>query len=137
MVRQIKVLVLAMLAISCSKEAEQGPIPCATHDECLSAAGEFPERCAPRDWYCHDGACEVSCAQICEVASDDVNPCTDTTLICNEPQGSSIELPHCTGRPIECSSPADCPLFKPSDNGTWTCEGGVCQFPGFSYASEL
>ena len=109
---------------------------CTTHDDCLGAVEDYPERCAPRDWYCRSEVCEVGCAQTCQVARNDVNPCDNETLICNEPPGGA-ELPYCTGRPIECSSTDDCPLYKPTDDGDWTCEDGICEFPGFSYASEL
>lgn len=136
MLRYVGCLVFAVLA-SCSKEDPGGAVSCATHEDCLSAVEDPPERCAPRDWYCRNEACEVSCAQTCQVVREDVNPCSDEKLICNEPQGTPIELPHCTGRPIECSSTADCPLFKPSDTGSWICDSGICKFPGFQYASEL
>lgn len=136
MFRQIGCLLVVVLA-SCSNDDDSTAIRCASHDDCLAAIQEFPERCAPKDWYCRNETCEVQCAQVCEVAREDVNPCNDTSLICNEPQGTPIELPHCTGRPIECSSAADCPAFKPSEAGSWSCESGVCRFPDFQYASEF
>lgn len=136
MLRQFGCLLFAVLA-SCSKDEHGGATSCATHEDCLSVVEDYPERCAPRDWYCRNETCEVSCAQTCQVVREDVNPCAEEHLICNEAQGTPIELPYCTGRPIECSSTDDCPLFKPSDAGSWTCDSGICRFPGFQYASEL
>lgn len=128
---------LFALLVSCSNDGEDPPKSCTTHDECLDSGDRFPERCTPQDWYCRNETCVHGCAQSCQVAREDVNPCSDEKLICNEPQGAPIEFQHCTGRPIECSSTADCPLFKPSDEGSWTCDSGICRFPGFQYAAEL
>jgi len=136
MLRHVGCLVFAVL-VSCSNDEHGTVRSCVTHDDCLGGGGEFPERCAPRDWYCHEETCVRQCAQLCQVVREDVNPCSDEKLICNEAQGTPIESPHCTGRPIECSSTADCPLFRPSDAGSWSCERGICRFPGFQYASEL
>lgn len=133
-------LIAFVALFSCSeKGGEPGgekQFVCSEHHDCLEAVDAHPERCAPKDWHCDAGVCKVFCAQPCQVVRQDFNPCDDATLLCNEP-ASGTELSFCTGRPIECSSASDCPLFRPSQDGDWTCDSeGVCRFPGFSYAYE-
>lgn len=109
---------------------------CTTHRECLqSPAAEEVGRCAPKEAYCSDGECAASCAKLCTIVEPTFDPC-GAGLLCNESASRRVELPYCTGAPIECSTPADCPLYLPSDAGAWACVDGECRFPDFRYAHE-
>jgi hypothetical protein len=137
-------LVWCMLSAAGCSSKQEGP-PCVTHDECWSSGvGEALGRCAPKEMVCDQGTCSGSCAQACETIQADVNPCDDAQLVCNDARDLSAiaaGIVHCTGVEIACSSVDQCPLFlPPAPEGSvaaWSCEAGVCRYPGFSYKYQL
>jgi len=110
---------------------------CSSHDDCWdSHAVQEAGKCAPEAW-CEEGICQAKCEALCH-AQDGASSCGGG-LICNQSQS---ELAHdspgrCTRHPIPCETVADCPVVRPTtESGEWSCEEGICRFPGFSYFTE-
>ena len=115
-----------------------GATPCETASDCAgSAEAEAAGRCGP-ELACIDGACRAECLGHCEITPTrfPTNPCESGGL-CDQPaQPTTISSGfRCTKLPIRCRVATDCPVFKP-DAGDWSCEDGVCRFPGFRYEYE-
>jgi hypothetical protein len=79
----------------------------------------------------------AQCKTTCTTTDERVSSC-DQGLICTHARTSNrnIEEPFCTRLPIHCSSPDNCPIYRPSSTGDWQCIDEVCRFPGFSYYVE-
>jgi hypothetical protein len=118
-----------------------GSFRCTEHEDCaVDPSLDRLGRCAPKEFVCNGGGtCDGWCAQICSVAREDTNPCDELDLICNEPRvssGSTDEW-YCQAREVTCLSVDDCPKYRPSSDGDWTCStSGICRFPGYRYAAE-
>jgi hypothetical protein len=124
-------------ALACGGGDEASGTRCATHADCEnSAEARALGRCAPQDVYCAAQRCQARCAGSCQVVSPELNPCSDPALICNEPASGDSPVTYCTALPIACQSAGDCPLYRPLPEGEWACNGNMCRFPGYAYASE-
>lgn len=90
-------------------------------------------RCLALETYCLDGTCYADCAGSCTVVRTDTNPCPPQRLCTRFP-------PVCKIVPIRCSQAADCPSYLPpvADGGVgaWSCEEGLCAYPGLVYATR-
>ena len=127
---------MLVFASSCA-DGDDNRTTCQTHDDCWEAP-ELQElgRCFPKEAVCNAGYCDGRCAASCTVVRQDVNPCAEPALICN--QRSAVdpeddEVAYCQSTEIQCSSSADCPIYRPTSEGAWECRNGVCRFPGFDY----
>lgn len=131
-------LMVAFLALALARGcgAEQEPFSCTVHDDCWSdpALTELG-RCGP-EALCVNGICRSWCPQVCEIAREDVNPCKDVTLVCNDPVEPPGTPGFCVAYPISCETARQCPKYRPTLSGEWDCIGGTCRFPEFAYASE-
>lgn len=130
------VLIVGSLLLPASCGSSNSDIPCKTRLDCSESTrlSERLGRCV-NEAYCIDGACDGACVAPCEVVDANINPCARADLICNEPAQATPGTTYtCTGLPIPCASSADCPVYLPSEVGTWQCEDGFCAFPNFSYA---
>lgn len=130
---------LAAMCTLAMCSASNGATPCAVANDCWNTPeGARLGRCAPKEVACVAGSCRVACPQLCEVVDPHTNPCRDAKQVCNESRSGRVDLPYCASGPIACDSSADCPLYVPVDDANegaeWTCEAGVCHFPGFDYA---
>lgn len=128
-------LICASIAMACqfSKDVPN----CERHDDCWkSPAAQALGRCAPQV-LCESDVCRAWCPEVCSVAQEDVNPCSDQGFVCNEPRSSSSSTPSfCVAHPIGCTTAEQCPRYRPSFEHQWECIDGLCRFAGFSYASE-
>ena len=132
-----------LLVTGCGSKQEAAR--CAAHDECWSSSiTDALGRCAPKEMACDHGTCTGSCAQPCETIQADVNPCDDAALICNDARdlnASASGFVHCTGVEIPCNNVEQCPLYLPpapaGSEAAWSCEAGVCRYPGFNYKYQL
>lgn len=127
----------ATQSVMCS--GSDTPSACETADDCWNTPeAEGLGRCAPKEAACVRGACRIACPQLCEAVEPNVNPCREPALVCNQSSSGSVDLPFCAHAPIACESVDDCPVTRPStaEAGEWTCEQGVCRFPGFAYVWE-
>ena len=135
-VLSVAVALFAPLA-NCSPEGTR----CSVADDCWNAPeGQQLGRCFPKDLACVNGTCRIDCAELCEMIDPKLNPCRDRRQICNQSESGRIDHPYCTRSPIACGSAEDCPLFLPDTAGAetarWSCDAGVCRFPGFQYVWE-
>ena len=113
---------------------------CQLNADCVdSEAGRQAQilRCASTDLYCLNAHCSVECGKRCQVVVSDQNPC-EAPRLCAPLAGSGVSF--CTILPIKCASPADCPVYLPTtgDGGqsSWSCDNGICQYPGWTYATK-
>ena len=111
------------------------PLPCKTHEGCPSTA---PVKCTG-EWVCAGGFCVYGSRGICETE----DACPEGTVC-----GMSYDWYHdpanypdsftgiCTQNPVTCQASGDCPAFPPHGlvDGQWSCEQGVCAFPGYKPA---
>ena len=119
---------LSLIAFACTSPSEK--TLCAVHDDCgNSEIAQEQGRCAPRV-ACVEGICDAWCPDTCEVIDPDVNPCTEPGWICPSVDGSTAR---CIPTEISCETTNDCPDYRPSSTGAWTCDNGTCRFPGFQY----
>jgi hypothetical protein len=125
-----KRLVLAVVlsgVLACDASDETA---CVVHDDCWSSPiSQAQGRCGPQV-ACIEGVCDAWCPDSCEVTDPDVNPCTEPGWICAPVDGS---WSRCSPTEIDCETIDDCPHHRPARNGAWTCDDGICRFPGFSY----
>ena len=108
---------------------------CKVADDCWNTP-ETHElgRCAPKEVACVQGSCRAACGQLCEVVDPNLNPCKDPSRVCTQSQNNSVDLPFCAAAPIACEGAEDCPVSLPqTGSGAWSCDDGVCRFPGFQY----
>jgi hypothetical protein len=112
---------------------------CSVNKDCHqspAARGISTERCAD-EIYCLGGVCYAACTKMCAVVRSDVDPCPPPRL-CVHFAVSSVSL--CKITPVECTLATDCPLARPpsADGGQaeWSCEDGICRYPGFEYATR-
>ncbi len=122
-------------SVGCGKSNQ-----CTSHADCYnSQVAEDLGRCAPIEVYCSNRTCRATCGQICTTANSAVNACSDPELLCNDAT-TPAEINFCTALPIACTSVDDCPLYRPPDaqgiQHDWTCERGLCRYPGFRYKWE-
>jgi hypothetical protein len=105
---------------------------CSHNSDCAAMGGKS---CAPRDAWCESGKCQFFCGQLCQTTISDANACADG--VCTDPGHSTPVPAHCTVAPIACTTPSDCPLYRAPDTSgaqlDWTCEQGVCAYPGLNY----
>lgn len=121
-------------AVESSQDAGRGP--CHSNADCedSEAAKMAAElKCPFSEFYCLAGQCQFDCGDVCMIARVDVNPCVKGICI-SRPQAP--EITYCTMLPVKCDSAEDCPAYLPSQDGTWTCEQGICRFPGFTYPTQ-
>ena len=116
------------------------PIECAQNGDCAdsdAARLAMTLRCAWTDLYCLAGKCNAECGKRCQVVITDQNPCTDGRL-CAPLVGSGASF--CTIMPIKCMTTSDCPQYLPRDRdggqSVWACDNGICQYPGWNYATH-
>jgi hypothetical protein len=87
--------------------------------------------------YCLAGLCHADCMPACTTVRDDENSC-DEPKLCKPSRFSSRSF--CAALPIACTSPEDCPNYRPKrSDGTqseWTCEAGICTYPGYEYTAN-
>jgi hypothetical protein len=57
----------------------------------------------------------------------------ETGWICDQAVEPNGQLAVCRPTEVACDDPRDCPRYKPSSTGEWSCEDHVCRFPGFEY----
>ena len=114
-------------SIRCTADAE-----CANRSEILEPLG----RCFPKEAYCEQGTCAASCREICEVVRSETNACS-YDLICTASSSPNQEFGFCSTLAIECRDESDCPLYRPlaadATQAAWTCEGGFCSYPDFTW----
>jgi len=107
---------------------------CIVNADCLDspAQRDFAFTCAD-ETYCLEGLCHVACVSQCVMVRSDVNPCI-SPRICTQLPGSG-GMAVCKITPVPCTTAATCPLYKPAladgGLGEWTCENGICQYPGY------
>ena len=131
------VLALSLL-LSCSSSRER----CSRNADCegSDAAEELSmAKCPRRELYCREEACVGACADSCELARTDTNPCQDGA-ICVVRVGKEPSDTFCSMLPVACASDTDCPAYRPllanGAQGMWTCVSGHCAYPDFSYATK-
>jgi hypothetical protein len=115
---------------------------CSANADCSDSAAAQAlagQKCSSPEVYCLEGRCEGRCGEQCEVVRTDVNPCNEG--ICAPSQyGAFKNLSFCTMLPVACATSADCPKYLPAapDGAAaqWSCEGGVCSYPGFEFATH-
>lgn len=114
---------------------------CQVNSDCASskAAEDLKNVRCPKELYCLDGTCAGQCRERCEVTRSDVNPCAPPAQ-CAHAGGSADDTFLCTMLPVPCSSPIDCPLYRPptADGGQseWQCHEGECRYPGLAPATR-
>jgi hypothetical protein len=119
-------------AFSCgSDDACQTRTDCASNSELSERIG----RCNS-EIVCESGHCYGECVERCSVSREDVNPCTKPDFVCNEPMVPKNDDFYCRAHEITCKSLTDCPKYRPVLSESWTCDDGVCRFPGFKYSIE-
>lgn len=137
------VLIMSLL-IACAKtttgsttdtEPVRPATKCTVAEDCQGSDEERAAgRCGP-EVTCRSGECHAECLGAC--TNSDQEPCSKGG-ICAQPievrPGAATDLFLCTRRAIHCQAATDCPLYKPSEPGEWTCGStGVCEFPGFTF----
>jgi hypothetical protein len=89
-------------------------------------------RC-PSESYCLGGQCRAACSKPCPIVPPGENPCAGGALC--DPL-----LALCRFRPLACTAATDCPRFLPplpgGGLGQWTCTGGHCAYPGFTFPTR-
>jgi hypothetical protein len=147
-------VVLAVSLSACGDSGQDGgghsgesggkPTPCQTNAECVASPEAEAIKnylCGPREAYCLDGGCHAECRESCTVARSDTNPCPYPGQ-CERVQFAPADpiLGFCTARPIACTTVDNCPDYLPplpsGGTGEWTCEGGLCTYPEFEYATH-
>ena len=97
------------------------------------------KKCLEPEVYCLEGKCVGSCADVCVVARADFNPCQQG-LCAPSPYEASAALSFCTMLPVKCATAKECPkVLPPSPDGStgqWSCENGICRYPGFEYPTH-
>jgi hypothetical protein len=119
-----------------------GAAECSSNAECASSEAAMAvaqKKCLDPEVYCLAGTCVGACADTCVVARADFDPC-QKGLCAPSPYEGSKNLSFCTMLPVKCATADDCPkvLPPPPDGGAaaWTCESGICRYPGFEYATH-
>lgn len=112
---------------------------CSVNSDCVdsSAAEAIAEKKCPSEVYCIDGTCHGECRTLCEPIRTDTNPCDGSRLCAPSTAEANVGL--CTMKPIVCSSAAECPVYLAATDGAsaeWTCEAGICFYPGWMYATR-
>lgn len=109
---------------------------CSTDADCAgSPASQQAGRCGP-EVACVESTCRAECAAfVCKVVRQDENPCPNER-ICTQTAKTVGDEGRCTNKPISCRSTEDCPLYRPNANGDWSCDEGICRFPGHRYNWE-
>lgn len=109
---------------------------CTINADCAdSAAAQAIQnvRCIGAELYCLQGQCHGDCADSCTAVRTDVNPCP-------APRVCAPSMSVCKIIPIKCQTASNCPKYLPptADGGiaAWVCEGGICAYPGFQYATQ-
>jgi hypothetical protein len=154
--RQIAYLIGTLAACSsdpvASKSRDAGQAQPSNNDSSISACNENADcakstaadkardlKCLLPEVYCLQNKCAFGCGAVCTVARVDVNPC-DQGICAPSPYQGSKDMSFCTMLPVKCDSTSDCPRYLPSvaggQDGSWTCEGGVCTYPGFDYPTR-
>lgn len=111
---------------------------CKVPDDCWNTPEtEKLGRCAPKEVACMQSSCRAACGALCEVVDPNLNPCKNPQLICTQSQNNEVALPFCAAAPLACDAAEDCPVSLPqTGSGSWSCDNGICRFPGFQYAWE-
>ena len=124
----LAVVMLSILACDSSDENE-----CIVHDDCWnSPVSQELGRCGGTV-ACVEGVCDAWCPEPCEISDPEVNPCTKPGWICAP---FDATWSRCKPTEVDCETIDDCPDYRPSADGAWTCDEGICRFPGFSYLYE-
>lgn len=107
---------------------------CTIHSDCYnSPISREQGRCGP-EVACIDGVCDAWCpGDACETTDQAVNACSEAGWICADALAPGFMFGVCRATDIWCDSVDQCPKYRPSNEGEWTCEGGYCRFPGFLY----
>lgn len=113
---------------------------CNVNADCINspaANGPGLAKCAD-ELFCLDGVCHGDCMQECVVVRSDIDPCPAPWLCVTPANGGGMSI--CMIKPVQCTSATDCPKALPRlpDGGQaqWTCEAGICQYPGYQYATQ-
>ena len=113
---------------------------CLLNEECRDSPASRAEpdlRCI-RENYCLGGICHSECTSVCTAVRADINPCPTPWLCTQLPASGGTSV--CKIVPIVCETADTCPKYKPPmpDGGLsdWTCENGICRFPGFEYPTQ-
>lgn len=112
---------------SCEVNADCGDSP---------AARDIRRKKCGSEVYCSGGTCKGECLDWCQPIVTDTNPCEGGRL-CAPQAGSPDSI--CTMLPVKCSSIEDCPVYLPpteSGPSAWSCNGGKCENPAWTYASH-
>ena len=126
---------VGVLVLACESSPDDGG-ECVTNEDCRSSPrAEENRRQCQQDIYCLEGTCYWECRETCVVARTDVNPCEPPRL-CAKIYGSVSTDTYCTMEPVLCHTAADCPLYLPTDGGSWSCNAGQCDYPGHAYATQ-
>lgn len=126
-------LAVSCLFLACSHGdsiADPGPPSeeCETNSDCADSEAArwlINKRCPRQEVYCWQSRCVGECSTRCEVVRVDENSCPSPSIC-----GGKDEMQFCTWLPIECATAEDCPRVRPGE-GEWTCEVGLCRFPGW------
>ena len=109
---------------------------CASNSDCTNSAAAQAlagARCTGWETYCLNGTCFADCAGSCLAIRSDINPCPPQRFC-------APELGSCKIVPISCGEASDCPAYLPPlpDGGVaaWTCDAGICAYPGIDYATH-
>ena len=120
---------------------DSGGAECQTTADCKDSAAATKARdlkCLVPEVHCLEHACKFGCAANCTVARADVNPCQQG-LCAHSPYPVTKAMNFCTMLPVGCDSSVDCPKYLPptaAGGATWSCEEGICRYPGFEYATH-
>lgn len=108
---------------------------CVADSDCAgSYAAQQVGRCGP-DVVCDQGTCRAECLGTCDAAIAEGCPAGSLCTASASPSPDFRTASVCTKRVLHCTSADQCPIQVPGD-GTWTCESGVCRFPGHVYPYE-
>jgi hypothetical protein len=113
---------------------------CALNSDCVNSPAALAVAAAKclDEVFCLSGICRGECTHSCVVVRSDIDPCPTPRLCVKIPAGAGLSL--CKITPVPCTVPSDCPAVRPvlPDGGqaAWTCEDGVCRYPGFEYATR-
>lgn len=125
-----------------SDDAEPSSNACSVNSDCANsqAAIDASElKCLDHEVFCQERRCHARCGSICIVARSTENPC-ETGICVPTGQETPGARSYCSVLPVSCSSPKTCPAYRPLDDaGTqheWSCEDGVCVYPGFSFLTH-
>lgn len=130
-------LTLAPMNLSCADDEDS----CRTNAECEDSdvARSLAKIKCPSEVYCLNGKCDGACNPSCKDVRSDLNSCGDAGLCVPLPGSGDDPSGLCSLRPIECTSADECPAFKPAtaaDGGKWSCDDGICSYPGYTYATR-